>query len=345
MGKLGSETLIGFRLQSVFDTALSAGPSHKLEVSNFNGANNTSQLRRNPIGSGLLMQKSADIGSTAPSIAIEKEGLYDDAGNAILAAFFGGASVTSLGSGAYRHDLIFNPTRRYGTLAHNEGSTQVKEYVNTTPQSINISASPNDYMKMSFDLLATLMRMTGTVNTNSTLQGVTVPNERVVIVRPDNRFRINAQAGSALANGDKVDCTSIEIALGFPLELVGEIRGQAGNGAPRASGNPPFTATITVNLKSLEDQTWFSALEAGTEYKADFIVTGETIGGGYSYQFGLSFPRLKVISDPTYNLANTGENPQTVVFEAMVAPSVPSGMISTYPYGQIINNRSTTYFS
>lgn len=345
MGKLGSETLVGFKIQSGFDWGASATANSKLELTNFTGLENTTKLFRNPIGSGLLMQKTTDIGSTAPTIVGEKDVLCEDAGLAMVAGFFGGCSVSSLGSGAYKHTFTFNPTRKYFTFVHDEASGLLKEYINCVPQSLDFTCEPNTYMRQSFNLLSTMMRLSSQSNSAAGLATATLPNERVFVVRPDDAFRINAQAGGSLASSDTVSNISTTINFAIPLEIVPEIKGSVGNGAPRFSGAPPFTATITMNLKTLENQTWFAALQAGTEYKADFTVTGETIGGGFSYAFVLSFPRLKVVSDPQYALTSPGENPTTVTFEALVATANPTGMSSTYPYIEVTNTRSTTYFT
>lgn len=345
MGKLGAETIVGFKIQSGFDWGASATANSKLELTNFTGLENTTKLFRNPIGSGIVMQKTVDAGSTAPTISGEKEVLCDDAGIAMMAGFFGGCSAASLGSGAYKHTFTFNPTRKYYTFVHDEASGLLKEYINCVPTSLDFTAEPNTYMRESFNLLSTAMRLSSQSNSAAGLATATLPNEKVFVVRPDDAFRINAQAGGALSSTDTVSATSITINFAIPMEIVPEIKGSVGNGAPRFSGNPPFSATITMNLKTLENQTWFNAIQAGTEYKADFTVTGDTIGGGFSYAMVMSFPRLKIVSDPQYALTDPGENPETVTFEALVATANPTGMTSTYPYVEVTNTRTTSYFT
>jgi hypothetical protein len=153
---------------------------------------------------------------------------------------------------------------------------------------------------------------------------------------------VNAQAGAALAAGDKVDVTNLEINFTYEQELVGEIRNSSGFGAPRASGTPPLTVEITATLKELDLPTWYTAYEAGTEYKAELLITGPVLGST-TYKYRILFPRLKIVSDPQYNLSTPGINEHVVVFRALVATAAPTGMPDIYPFIEITNERSTRY--
>jgi hypothetical protein len=203
--------------------------------------------------------------------------------------------------------------------------------------------NPPAYVMGEVELLGDSIKSASTTNTHTTLETVTLEDSKRVVVKPSDKFRINAQAGGALADGDKIDVVSLDISFERTLEHVREIRNATGstNGEPRQSGNPVFVATIVATFRNLGDAAfaYFAAQLAGTEYKADLHVTGDTIGGSNKYSIIRSWPRLKIISFPQYALGSPGENPFTVTFEALVAASNPTGMISTKPYSIWQNTR------
>lgn len=340
----GANTYIGYDVGTTFDTAVAAGSGDQLQVESLDHGDNATELTLNPIGAGLYQQNQSDVGAANPQATVNAPLGYNDAMNFMVAQFQGTDIVTSSAS-AYIHSMLFNETRNtyYGTLAFHQNSSSAAEYMNCVPVGMNLNFAPNDYARASINLLSTKKRTSGTTNTAASLTTTTQANSLRVIARPSDRFMVNAQAGAALAAGDKVDVTSIEAVASFEQELVGEIRNSSGYGAPRVSGTPPLSWTLTVTLKELDATTWISAYEAGTEYKAELLITSPTAVGSTYYKFRLMLPRLKIVQDPQYNLATTATNPHVIVFKSLVASSAPTGMPSKYPFIEITNDRSTSY--
>lgn len=344
VARTGANTSIGVKLHNTFDSYTAAGAGEKLVVESFNPSKNPTELTTNPIGGGLIMQKDSDQGGYNPTISLEKNARYDDAGIALLQQLFGSETTASLGSGAYLHSIMVNENlnSNWATVAFQADSATVHEYKNGVVTRVGFTANTNDYLKKSVDILASNRLITGTTNSAVSLTAASLPtNSPISIVRSSHKFRINAQGGGALADGDKVNVTQVQIDYNRPQEHVDEIRNAAGNGEPRSSGL--IEATLTVTFRNKADDTWFTAADAGTDYKADFFVTGATIGGGFSYQYEFAFPLLRIVQDPTYNLTNAGENEMTVVYKCLVATAAPTGLLDKYPYVRVWNTRSTNY--
>jgi hypothetical protein len=341
----GAATFIGYDLGATFGTAVAAGTGDQLQVESLDQGDNPTELTLNPIGAGLQMQNQSDVGSSNPSVTVNAPLGYNDAYNFMIAQFQGTEVVTTSAS-AQIHSMFFNATRNtnWGTLGFHLNSTTAAEYLNCVPTNLGITVAPNDYARGTATVLSTQRRTSGTTNTATSLRTTTQANSLRVIARPSDRLMINAQGGAALAVGDKVDVTNIELTFNYEQELVGEIRNSAGFGAPRASGTPPLSVEMTITLKELALPTWYTAYEAGTEYKAELNITGPVLGST-NYRYRILLPRLKIVSDPQYNLSAPSINEHVVTFRAMVATAAPTGMPDVYPFFEITNDRATRYLA
>jgi hypothetical protein len=317
-----------------------------VQVDNINHAKGLTELTESPIGSGLSMQQDTDTGDYNPTMQITKTVRDLDQGNALFSQFFGKATVAATGTG-YVHSITHNAfsITNYVNAAFTPDSANCIEYINGVVTALGLTFDPNDFVKATYDMLFTDQRITGTTNTAASLASATeVSTRKNFIARPSHYVRLNAQAGGALANGDKINVTNVEVSLSKEMELVGEIRGSTGYSAPRFSGSPMFQADVKVTFKTLEDLTYYTAVAAGTEYKMDVVIQGDLISGSTYRELTLLIPRCRIVTDPDFNVTTAGENPLTVTFRSLVASSTPSGMFDTYPHLRIINSRSTAYW-
>lgn len=345
VARTGANTFIGAKLGSTFGTAVALSTGDKMEVESLNHGENVETLEASPIGSGLVMQNDSQRGAASPSIEIESIAKFDDPGVALLKQFMGRETVNVGGSGSYTHSLMVNETfnAKWATVAFHGFSAGVFEYPSAAVQRVEITAEPYQYLKKAFDLLANKQLITGTENDAAELALLTAASSYRVVVEPDDEFQINTQGGSALSTSDRLKIRRLTLTMDKPLEHVHEIKGVSGNGEPISSGNPPLSATLQVELRNLEDFTYFTAFQAGTEYKALFSAQGPLIGGSAYYKYQMFFPRLVQVEDPQYDLTEAGENPMIITFKALVAASIPGGMFDTYPHFCIINTKSTVY--
>jgi hypothetical protein len=312
---------------------------------------NAETLRLNPIGSGQELQTEAERGAISPTITVPFVQQYEGPSLEIEHLLFGATSAAPMlmGTGAYSHSIIYQATRPsfWATVARQITSDKAQEMPSGLPTRLSVRCeNPPNYVMCETEIIGDQIRE-GSVNTFAQVDTVTLEDAKRVVVKPTDKFRINAQAGDALADGDKLDIVSLEIDYQRQLEHVREIRNAASsvNGQPRSSGNPPFSATLTVTFRNCGDSAYayFAAQLAGTEYKADLTVTGDQIGStGVYYSIVRSFPRLKILQFPQHPLSQPGDNPLTVVFEALAASANPTGMISTLPYSIWQNTRAVS---
>lgn len=246
------------------------------------------------------------------------------------------------------HSILFNETRFgwFGTLGLQNDTSNAIDYENCIPTKCTFTGKSNDFLNQAIELLATNRKISGGQNSVSSLNSATVPTDSVaIVIRPDDYLYINAASGGALSSGDIVHISEFTFEFMFECENVPEIRGASGLGQQRASGDAPFQTNVIITLKNQANNTWLTALDAETEYKAALRITGALIGGS-NYEFiEFNFPRLKMVVDQEYNLSSPGENPTTIRFKALNAVSAPTGMIDAYPYVRLQNRKISTYLA
>lgn len=343
----GSQKIIAIKQASTFGTAVTVGSGDRVEVESYSDSENTTELTENSIGAGVVMETDSDIGSTAPTISIDKKLFYDDAGIVAMANFFGGASITSLGSGAYAHSILVNETfnQKWLTVADLKTVGSLTEYASATVTALDLGFISNEKATMALELLANAQEFISPTNTVSDLNNTTVANTKRVIVRPTDKFHINAQAGGALSDSDCLSVVSVTVNGVRPQEFISEIRCAAGNGEPESSQGIPLGFTLVVEQKNLPNLDFYAAHQAGTEYKAAMLVSSTAIGGGNSYAFEVYFPRLKLVVPVDHSASSSGRNPSTLTFKVLKASSTPAGMLDSYPYIRIVNTKSSAYIS
>lgn len=348
--KTGADTAIGFKLNSAgaFDGHRQAGAGDLLAVQSFDHSKGVDELRANPIGLGIQMDEDSFPGSLNPTMSFPKIARYDDAGIAILAQLFGTANTLNMGSSAYSHSILFNETRFgwFGTLGFQNDTSNALDYENVVPTKVTFTGKPNDFLMQTCEMLGTNRRISGAQNSVSSLNSATLPTGQVaVVIRPEDYFYINTQSGGALSSGDIVHISEFTFEFVFEAENVPEIRGASGLGQQRASGDAPFQCNVIITLKNQQNNTWLTALDAETEYKAKLRITGAVIGGSHSEYIEFNFPRLKMVTDQEYNLSGPGENPTTIRFKGLHATSAPTGMSDAYPHVYVQNRRTSTYLA
>lgn len=346
----GAQAKMGAKLASTWDTATTITTGDQLDGVTIAVNENAEALKVPPIGSGLSMLSATDRGNIAPSVSISGPASYNSPTMVGQAVFFGGASVQALGGGAYCHSIYNNLNRNLfltiGYQAHSATAGAV-EIPTASFQKLTVKQeNPASYAEVTLDGLGSQVKIASTTNTYATLAAATAADSTRIVFSFASEFLINAQAGGALASpGDRLNITSAILELEKPEEFALEAKGATGNGVPVATGDFPFTGKLTVTFRTLADFTFITAHQAGTEYKASLTTTGATIGGGNAYTYQYNLPRLKIVESPDVGLAEAGNNSLTVVFECLVASSVPTGMLAAclgYPYMRVINARSTS---
>ncbi|MCA9811713.1 MAG: hypothetical protein KC483_02500 [Nitrosarchaeum sp.] len=265
----------------------------------------------------------------------------------IFAQFFGTSSTPAEQTGSqsdYLTRLTFNDTlnAKWLTAAFSTSSTTTMEFPSLAVDSFTLNYSPEQYLTADFTSIANNRVIGSSTNTNAILNALTAPSENEIVVEQSDFFAINAQGGGALSGSDKLTSVeSVTLTLSKPQQTKALIKGSAGNGQTRATDL--YQGQLTVVLDTFADNTYLTAADAGTEYKAMLELEGDQIGTGDNQKFGIYLPRLKLIEEPDYSLTSPGDNPHTLVFDCLVAASNPTGMSSTMPYIEYVNTISSAY--
>lgn len=344
MAKLsGANTNAIIQVASTFGTAVDGGAGDKAPFQitpNFG----VDELTVQQIGTGVTFEDFAARGNFKPTLSLSGDAGYANTMDFIIAAMFGTASISSeltASQGDYRHTITWNTTsnQKYLTCAYESSTTTVIEYPSCSVTSISLNADEAPgILQFSAEMIANNAVITSTTNTNADLQAATIHDRERIAFGFDDLFRINTASGSTLSGSDNVAITSFALTLNRPQDMIGEIRGSAGNSAP--IDTDISTGTLTVTLKELADHTWFTIWSAETPQKATLNIQGTQIGSGQNRAITIYLPRLVLVQEPDYAITSAGVNPVTLTFKIIAASSNPSGMSSTYPYFEIINTRT-----
>ena len=346
----GRATKFGYDVKASgsFGTATALTKLLAIVPGSFNQGRNVNKLRPATIGTGESMPGQMYQGGDAPTLGFKTQLGYNNNTAQLLAVYFGtsaapGAEQTE-GQSDYLHRIKFNSTRNanYLTMAGNVTSSELMEWVDVWINEVSISMSQfSDFVVADFKMGASqrIHKSASQVNTYAGIAALSAPSRDEAIVKRTHRFRLNSDSGGALANGDTVAVTNVEIKYSCAQESVSEMKGSEGV-SPRE--NDDFMGTIAITLKDMTSFTYYDAAQDGTTYKADLEVIGSQIGSGLYKKIGFNYPLLKVCEDPQYAPGNPGFNPHVVVFDMLKRTSSPTGMNDSYPYIDIVNDLSTS---
>lgn len=345
--KSGANSGVILKPYLTFDSPSAPSTNDKMRIDSEAFSRGTTELTEAPVGGQVIMKTNSDIGDDAPGGTITKTLRSNDAYNAAIMNFFGTETVTTVTSGVYEHSAVANTTSlvNYLLFAKETDTANVEEYVNAVMTELALEFNPNQYVKSTGTFKASKRLITGTTSSNANITSATEPTNYNFIFRDTDWFRYNAQAGAALSGSDNLAITSASISLTRDYEFVAEARGSAGKSAPRVAGEPPFIGSLSITLKEKDGNTFWTAHDAGTEYKASIQVVGPVISGGHSHTFRIDFPRLKVVTEPQYNLSSSSVNPVTIEFQCLAATANPTGMGSIYPMVVLKNEKLAKYLA
>lgn len=345
----GSQTNAIFAIGSTFGTAVSGGANNKFagEISpNWN----VDELIPRQIGTGNQMITSVERGNFIPTISLNMDAGYYGSMQFMVAQMLGTSSAPAEQTGAqgdYMHRHTFNNTlnAKYGTFAYESSSATVIEYPSCAVRSIDISLEDAPgIMQFSAELLANNAVITGTTNSNASLAAATLTDTSLVAFDFADTFQMNANSGGSLSSGDQFNIKSYNLSLSRPQDVMGEIKGAAGNSAPISQGL--FEGTLTVTLKELADHTLtFTEWAAQTYKKCKLNVQGTQIASGVNRAVTIYIPKMVQVGEPNYAITSEGVNEVTVTYRIVDAGSNPTGMNSTKPYFEFINTRSTSFLA
>lgn len=344
----GAQTKAGVKIATTWGTAVACGATNSF-AGEISPSFNVSEITSRQIGSGAYMLSTATRGSVIPTISLTADLGYRNNCDVLLAQFMGTSAApteVTVGQSDYKHVITFNNTlnAKYVTLAFESTSATVMEFPTCAVQSIGIATTGvPGYLDFTAELLANTVELSSSVNTNATLANCTFSEGVPELVAVDlvDKFRTNAQTGSAVAGGDQYNVTGFNLALNRPQEIIPEIKGSAGNSAPLSTDL--FDGTLSLDVKELADHAYYTIWSAETARKALIEIEGTQIGTGSNKKFSIYIPRMLLVTEPQYALTEQGTNALSMEFRLLKAATAPTGMTgSTYPYFEIVNTLSTS---
>jgi hypothetical protein len=346
-GKSGWQSIAAIKIASTWGTAVAAGVGDRFagEISpNFN----VSELTSREVGSGAYMISNATRGNYIPTISVTADLGYRNGCDRLIAQMLGTSAApteVTIGQADYKHLIYFNSSlnSKYVTLAFEDSDATTMEFPTCAVQSISLSStSVPGYIDFTAELLAGEAVLSSTTNTNATLATTTFTEGSPELVAVDfsDTYRTNAQSGGAVGSGDQYNITGFEMSLSRPQEIIPEIKGSAGNGAPITSGL--IEGTFNVTVKELVNHAYYTIWSAETAQKAELYVQGTQIGTGTNKGFKVVIPRMLLVQEPQYALTSPGTNTLALNFRLLKAAANPTGMSSMYPYFEITNTLATS---
>jgi hypothetical protein len=156
-------------------------------------------------------------------------------------------------------------------------------------------------------------------------------------------FQMNAQAGADFDGGGADIVRPKSFSLEIERKMDAEhVAGDTGIIEPIENDKPKVKLTLEFPRMDAVNAAYFADWIAGTEKKADLIITGPVIEGAYAYYIKFQFPRL-IIEDVEY--AESKIIPAKIVLRGVTADTAPTGMTVpplTLPvYIQIMNILAT----
>lgn len=307
------------------------------------------ELIKNPIGGGLNMQDDIIAGRLTPAVTISGDLGFQTGTDKIAAQFFGASTAPAEQTATeadYMHRLTLNPTTNnvYGTFAYELTSDKVAELPSVACRTFTTSfTQTTELVQFSAELLGNDLILDTSVNTNAVIAAATASDTECVIVKFEDSFWINEEAGAALDSGDQLNILSYTRTLTRPQDFSGLVKGSAGNPEPLADSL--ITGTLAVTLESLDDITFYEAWLAGTTYKCKLDVQGSQINDGDNKTWAEYCPRMKLVQPPQYTITESGFNSVSLTFVLLEATANPTGMNSVRPYVEVTNGRSTAYIA
>jgi hypothetical protein len=325
------------------------------------GANDGLRIRSSGITGGKEIVPDRSLtGKTfgnAPSIGQEmhRGSIFADfryGGNCerILAGIMGVAGTPTVVEASYEYTHALSFEERLGdmfTYCEKKGDVNVWEYETVKISRLVIEVAGRGPATMEAELVASKVVTddTGT-NTEATFASVTVPSVITPVYLGDCRFRINTVAGAVqLGATDLIYPNLIRIVVDRKLSedfLANQTLGQT---ISEPKEEEDAEVTLELGFPEYLANTYRDAVNNGTEYKADLLMSGPDLPSAASseeYEYDFDFPSLVGIERPDNALSGPERIADRIVFKCLEPDSAPTGMTATDPFEVLVRNQLST---
>lgn len=279
---------------------------------------------------GEATRSPPEEGSTEVSGALVLTGDYRQ--NLLLAALLmGTAGAPALvETGVYKHVLPFTADVEglFATASVDYGGKDVHQFASVKPNRRVIISERGGYLEETYDMLGG--GVDKTVSSAAWTFALDPRNGGAKrILHSQAVVRVNENAGGALAGGDQVYPTRIEIEVNRNLSL------EYAQGTDPTEPQPDGFASVVVSLRFAEMTAGLLSLfrdsyDDGTLLKSDIVYTHrDLLGATEKRERAFYLPKLRVIECPM-EIPGPGRLPAVVRMSAHVATSLPTGFPTGY---------------
>jgi len=225
----------------------------------------------------------------------------------------------------------------FATFAVNNG-INIDEYTSLKVAGFTLKGEVGKPVQAAFQAVANDRVTNSAVNTGASFAAVTYFEQANRVLFSQGVFRMNAQAGPALADGDKIYPSNFELTFKRKMKGLYAAGGADRIDEPTNEGAPEVK--LKLEFPRYTAKTYFEDWDSGAAKKMDIVFTGALIEGSYYRTMKLQFPNLKLSNVELPIEKGILKHP--LEFECLACDSAPSGMTGiTKPFQIDVINRQS----
>jgi len=267
---------------------------------------------------------------------------YDPGSIGLLLAQLFGTTGTPSGAGiGWKHIFLWDDeiNGKFSNFAV-ERANKILEVPSAKPFSFDLSLA-DGFIKGSIGLRGNTLINDSSINDYTQMDALTYADTgHRVKIRHLTSYLTHQSNSDNPNQTDAIKISDISMHFERPMDGLHEA-GSSSIIEPVQNGAPVITVSLTFPRMDIVNDAYFADFIAETEKKAQFEFLEPTGEAGKHYALAFWFPRLRVINvDYPFDEIV----PCTMTLQAEKAASY-SGFTYPYPYMQLTNKRSTSYFT
>lgn len=344
----GAELKYAFKKGTTWNTAVAAGAGNGFLGLDLSLKADTTNIKDD--SRGQLFSVDTTAGEVKCEASVPAYLRYNDASLLAMLAIVMGTSAApalhTLGAISYDHimKVALNNAGLFGTLCAALGTVGVEEVPSWKPNKVVFKWDTGKPVQVTISGPGIDVTTAGT-NDLTSFNNVTILERANRVYMGQTEIRMNAQSGDALAIGDKIGPSSIE--LTFERKQMGVYGSYVSTDtAPRdlidePTGDGMFEASLKLTFPRTANLTARADLKNNVSKKAEIICTGPIIEGSIPYLIKFQMPHLKPKQYENPYAAGIIQN--TREYEVLGGTAAPTGMTgNTDPLWIMVTNKIAT---
>ena len=335
-------------------TAIACGADSELRITSEGVAGGKAALERATLGKPH--GDKPDVGPEGHRGPITFDVFYGGRSGKFLSYIMGSDGTAAGGGTTQTHisDFSDSLTRLFTFVIRKRSGAIPWEYATAKMAQLILRVGGDGQVEAEASIISSALARASTINNTTTITTVslvtntTTGQSTAILGRAlltDGVFRLNAQAGGALAASDGICIRDFTATFVRPLdETFMACATPSGMAEPFEDG---FNlSTFGFSLRSYDQETFEDAWAAGTEYKCDLTFTGPAGSTATNMTHLFEFPRAVVMEKPQAPVSGPNFIPHDVTLKLLEATAAPTGMSGTKPCRYTcIDQDATDYFA